>query len=38
MQVFQQAEAHAKKMTDEYVSTEHILLALAESQELARNC
>lgn len=32
--VFNKAEAHAKKMTDEYVSTEHLLLALAESQEV----
>jgi ATP-dependent Clp protease ATP-binding subunit ClpB len=34
LNVFNKAETHAKKMTDEYVSTEHLLLALAESQEV----
>ncbi|MCU0513253.1 MAG: ATP-dependent chaperone ClpB [Anaerolineae bacterium] len=35
MQVFNAAEAGAKKLKDEYVSTEHILLALADQRESA---
>lgn len=34
MQVFTAAEAHAKKMKDDYISTEHVFLALADSREL----
>ena len=34
LNAFNKAEAHAKKMTDEYVSTEHMLLALADSPEV----
>jgi ATP-dependent Clp protease ATP-binding subunit ClpB len=32
MKVFDRAEAEAKKLKDEYVSTEHLLLALAEEK------
>jgi ATP-dependent Clp protease ATP-binding subunit ClpB len=34
MQIFTTAETVAKRMTDDYVSTEHVFLALSDSKEL----
>src|ERR1700741_1338430 len=36
-QVFDRAEDEAKKLGDQYVSTEHLLLALAETKGESRN-